>query len=181
MIFNPSAQQTQSTIIFVHMMPNQKLTGAIAALLAEYKKAIDELIEVISPITRAQLLKTIEPKSSNPDCISIQTILTHVTAAVFSYAVYIENSIGLETERPERLAFEEVTPYINRLNEAFAYNETLFIKYPDIALEEFDQAKKINTRWGQQYDVEQMLEHAIVHILRHRRQIKNALNTFKTT
>lgn len=160
------------------MMPNQKLTGAIAALLAEYKKAIDELIVVITPISTTQLLKTIEPRSSNTDCISIQTILTHVTAAIFSYAVYIENSIGQETERPERLSFDEIAPYINRLNEAFAYNENLFTKYPCIVLEEFDQAKKINTRWGQQYDVEQMLEHAIVHILRHRRQIKNALNTF---
>lgn len=47
-------------------------------------------------------------------------------------------------------------------------------------MEEFDQAKKINTKWGQQYDVEQMLEHAIVHILRHRRQIKNALIKFNT-
>ncbi|WP_294276359.1 hypothetical protein [uncultured Chryseobacterium sp.] len=50
-----------------------------------------------------------------------------------------------------------------------------FTRNPDITLEEFDQSKKINTLWGQQYDVEQMLEHAIVHILRHRRQIENAL------
>lgn len=47
-------------------------------------------------------------------------------------------------------------------------------------MEEFDQTKKINTKWGQQYDVEQMLEHAIVHILRHRRQIKNALIQFNS-
>jgi hypothetical protein len=33
----------------------------------------------------------------------------------------------------------------------------------------------INSRWGVQYDMEQMLEHAIVHILRHRRQIERFL------
>jgi len=27
-------------------------------------------------------------------------------------------------------------------------------------------------RWGPQYDLEQLLEHAVVHILRHRRQIE---------
>jgi hypothetical protein len=36
-------------------------------------------------------------------------------------------------------------------------------------------AVRINSRWGVQYDMEQMLEHAIVHILRHRRQIERFL------
>ncbi|HEY6437647.1 MAG TPA: hypothetical protein VIY47_13730, partial [Ignavibacteriaceae bacterium] len=31
---------------------------------------------------------------------------------------------------------------------------------------------KMNVRWGPQYDLEQLLEHAVVHILRHRRQIE---------
>jgi uncharacterized damage-inducible protein DinB len=161
-------------------MDTNNLTGAIAALIDEYKKAVDELILVIEPVSQPQLLKTIEPESSNTDCISIQTILTHVTASMFSYAVYIENSIGLETVRPERLQFDQIAPYISRLREAFKYNEDFFIRNPNITMEEFDQSKKINTRWGQQYDVEQMLEHAIVHILRHRRQIKNTLTEFNS-
>ncbi len=162
------------------MMGANKLTGAIAALMDEYKKAIDELIAVIEPVRPNQLIKTIEPESSNPDCISIQTILTHVIASMFSYAVYIENSIGLKTVRPERLQFDHITPYISRLREALKYNEDFFTRNPNITMEEFDQSKKINTRWGQQYDVEQMLEHAIVHILRHRRQIKNVLVNMKS-
>ncbi|WP_316847938.1 DinB family protein [Pedobacter psychrodurus] len=161
-------------------MVTNKLSGAIAALMDEYKKAVDELILVIEPVSQHQLLKTIEPVSPNTDCISIQTILTHVTASMFSYAVYIENSIGLETLRPERLQFDEVTLYISRLREALKYNEDFFNSNPDITMEELDQSKKIDTRWGQQYDVEQMLEHAIVHILRHRRQIKNALIHFNS-
>jgi hypothetical protein len=161
-------------------MDANKLTGAIAALMDEYKKAIYELIAVIEPISPHQLTKTIVPESSNTDCISIQTILTHVTASMFSYAVYIKNSIGLQTDRPERLQFDHVTPYILRLREALKYNEDFFIRNPNITMEEFDQSKKINTGWGQQYDVEQMLEHAIVHILRHRRQIKNALVNMKS-
>ncbi|MGN7988010.1 DinB family protein [Pedobacter sp. 22226] len=161
-------------------MEANNLTGAIAALMDEYKKAVDELIEIIKPISQQQLLQTIEPKSSNPDCISIQAILTHVSASMFSYAVYIENSIGLETIRPERLQFDQVAFYVSRIREALKYNEDFFIRNPNIVMEEFDQSKKINTRWGQQYDVEQMLEHAIVHILRHRRQIKNALVNMKS-
>ena len=43
---------------------------------------------------------------------------------------------------------------------------------PNNELEELDNAKKIVTQWGQVFDIDQMMEHAIVHILRHRRQIE---------
>ncbi|TCD21112.1 hypothetical protein EZ456_19410 [Pedobacter psychrodurus] len=93
----------------------------------------------------------------------------------------MENSIGLETVRPERLKFDGVMPYISKLQEALKYNEEFFSRNPSITVEELDQSRKISTKWGQQYDVEQMLEHAIVHILRHRRQIKNALIKFNSS
>ncbi|WP_231427221.1 MULTISPECIES: DinB family protein [Pedobacter] len=160
------------------MANTQKLSGAFAALMDEYKKALDELIKVIKPINPNYLTKTIEPESLNTDCISIQTILTHVNSSIFSYAIYIENSIGVNMERPVRMQFDDVNQYISRLKEAIAYTENVFIQYPNIRLEEFDAAKKINARWGQQYDVEQMMEHAIVHILRHRRQIEKAIEQF---
>lgn len=160
------------------MPDNQKLSGAFAALMDEYWKAINELIDVIQPISSTHLIKIIVPESANTDCISIQTILTHVTASIFSYAVYIENAIGLKTERPVRLHFGQVEQYISALKEAMAYTENIFIQNPNIPLEEFDSSKKISARWGQQYDVEQMMEHAIVHVLRHRRQIERALIQF---
>jgi hypothetical protein len=34
---------------------------------------------------------------------------------------------------------------------------------------------EIDSGWGVKYDLEQMLEHAIVHILRHRRQIERLI------
>jgi len=37
-------------------------------------------------------------------------------------------------------------------------------------------AVKIDAPWGAHYDMEQLLEHAIVHILRHRRQIERFLS-----
>lgn len=38
----------------------------------------------------------------------------------------------------------------------------------------------IHTGWGVTYDLEQLLEHAIVHILRHRRQIERFMLQEKT-
>ena len=57
----------------------------------------------------------------------------------------------------------------------FRYNEYLFKEYPDLPLEIFEQKGKMLMSWGQYYDIEQLFEHAIVHILRHRRQIERFL------
>ena len=37
------------------------------------------------------------------------------------------------------------------------------------------ESVEIKSRWGPTYDLEQMLEHAVVHVLRHRRQIERFL------
>lgn len=57
----------------------------------------------------------------------------------------------------------------------FNYTVQLFEDYPDLAVEELDNQQKIMVRWGQLYDVEQLMEHAIVHVLRHRRQVESFL------
>ncbi len=48
----------------------------------------------------------------------------------------------------------------------------MFKNIHDMDLEQFDSDKKIKTYWGQVYDIEQLTEHAIVHVMRHRRQIE---------
>ena len=57
------------------------------------------------------------------------------------------------------------------LTKVFAYTENVFKEIKDNELEQFDNALKIQTTWGQSYDIEQITEHAIVHILRHKRQL----------
>ena len=41
--------------------------------------------------------------------------------------------------------------------------------------EEDQSAMHIQSGWGQVYDFEQLFEHAIVHVMRHRRQIERFL------
>jgi hypothetical protein len=62
--------------------------------------------------------------------------------------------------------------YIKDLDEVFNFTCDIFNSIADAEIEEPDDTKKIKTSWGQCYDIEQMMEHAIVHILRHRRQIE---------
>lgn len=62
--------------------------------------------------------------------------------------------------------------YQKDLNDFFNFTVETFENIRDNELEEFDERKKIKSSWGQVYDIEQITEHAIVHILRHRRQIE---------
>ena len=150
-------------------MSNKEFSGAIKAMLDEYKKSLNELITIIKPLDETRLSKIVDEKTSDPDCKSIQRILSHVVNSGYGYTVYIENSIGLNKIRPEKKLWNHVDEYIVQLNFMYEYCENFFRSNPEIILEEHDTSKKINVNWGQQYDVEQLMEHAIVHILRHRR------------
>jgi uncharacterized damage-inducible protein DinB len=152
------------------------LRGSTKALLEEYKKAVDELINVIRPLDYNQLSAIADNETKDADCKSIQTVLTHVVSSGYGYSVSIENSIGINSIRPDAALYDSVNHYSEQLNSMFEYCENIFKKFPDIEIEETDNSKKINVRWGQQYDIEQLLEHAIVHVLRHRRQIVNFIN-----
>jgi len=149
--------------------------GATGALLDEYEKSILELIELIRGISDSELSMIVDEKTKDPSCRSIQTILSHVVKAGYCYVVEIRNSLGEQIVFPQHELRNSSAEYIDDLKLMFAYNEKLFTDYPQIKLEENDPDLKIKVRWGQHYDVEQLFEHAIVHILRHRRQIERFL------
>ena len=151
--------------------------NAVSALLAEYQKAIIELQHVIHDISQEDLTFTVDHATTNPECKSIQTILSHVVSSGYSYCVYIQNFKNKNTVRPEKVNRSSIADYINDLDNVLKFTQETFATIDDDALEELDASKKIRTSWGQLYDIEQLMEHAIVHILRHRRQIE----TFKTT
>ena len=152
-------------------MINDKLAGSINALLDEYKKAINELIMVIKPLNEKSLAMVVDNDTKDPDCKSIQTILSHIVCSGYGYTIYIENSIGFNKPRLERETFHNVNQYIDQLKLMFEYCENFFNSNTNLTIEQTDNSKKITVNWGQQYDIEQLFEHAIVHILRHRRQI----------
>ncbi len=149
--------------------------GAIGALLDEYEKSVEELKEVIRLISSKQLIAIVDPDTKDPDCYSIQTILRHVIGAGFGYIEIIRNHLGESVERPSIPASENIQDYVVGLDKMFAFNVQFFEDYPNVELEQYDANLKMVTHWGQRYDVEQLIEHAICHVLRHRRQIERFL------
>jgi hypothetical protein len=156
-------------------MKNYRDNGAIGAILDEYQKALNELIEVVKPLSEYQLKTIVDHDTDDESCRSIQTILSHVVTAGYTYVVETRKWLGESVDYKRTPLLENPIEYVNALNDMFKYNEQLFIDHPNIKLEEYLDSNKFRVRWGQSYDVEQIFEHAIVHILRHRRQIERFL------
>jgi uncharacterized damage-inducible protein DinB len=146
--------------------------GAVGALLHEYERAILELQKIIEGISDKELITVIDSKTTDLNCKSIQAILSHVVSSAYGYATNIHKLKGHNINRPDKLFHSTVKEYQQDLTKVFEFTTTVFNDVEDNELEQFDNSKKLLTSWGQVYDIEQMTEHAIVHILRHRRQIE---------
>lgn len=149
--------------------------GAIGALLDEYEKAVFELQNVIRSVSNEDLVVVVDDKTDDPECKSIQSILAHVISSGYGYAIIIRKSLGEQLDYNDGHLLNSAEEFRKVLDEMFQFNVQLFEDYPNIEIEVHDKDKKILTRWGQRYDVEQLMEHAIVHVLRHRRQIEKFL------
>jgi hypothetical protein len=146
--------------------------GAVGALLDEYERVIKELQHVIADMTDTELARIVDTTTTDDNCRSVQTILSHVVNSAHSYAIYVLHAYGYQMVRPEKRYHPSAAMYITDLTAAFQFTEMVFRDIKDTELEQPDNDKKIMTRWGQVYDIEQLMEHAIVHIMRHRRQIE---------
>jgi len=120
--------------------------GAIGALLDEYEKAILELKNIISPLSKLELTEIIDHKTKDEDCRSIQSILSHVIESGYNYAIVIRKSLGEEIEYVPKVKKDSTKEYQLSLDKMFEYNLNLFSDYPKIKLEEYNDDKKIKVR-----------------------------------
>ena len=145
--------------------------GAVGALLDIYEQAISDLKELIEDIPDNALTIIIDSQTTDENCKSIQAILSHVVHAAYGYATSIHNLKGNNIPRPAKNHHVTIKEYVQDLANVFVFTEGVFKDVKDIELLQYDNALKVKAGWGQLYDIEQMTEHAIVHILRHKRQI----------
>jgi uncharacterized damage-inducible protein DinB len=146
--------------------------GAVGALLDEYERAVEELKTIISLLDHPGYTSIVDKKTKDMNCVSVQSILNHVVKAGYTYANYIRQQFGDNwMERKEN--YELYTPEIacRELDNMLQYTSDSLADKTELSFDEMVN-NVITTHWGQKYDFEQMLEHAIVHILRHRRQIE---------
>lgn len=139
------------------------------------QRTVSELKDVIRTIKATDLTTIMDRHTKDENCRSIQTILAHVVSTGHNYIVEIRRKMGEDLKYYDKELLETPNKYRLALNSMFNYAVQLFEDYPGLAVEELDNQQKIMVRWGQLYDVEQLIEHAIVHVLRHRRQVERFL------
>ena len=147
--------------------------GPLGAMMDEYERAAVELLLILEDVSDAEYEKIYDAKTKDEDCRSIQTVMRHMIGSGYSYADSIRKVFGVPSTRP-KIELVPRLEAIEGVEKMLAYTaHTLEGKW-DTAEED---VHKINvaSSWGQPYTLEQILEHAIVHILRHRRQIERFL------
>ncbi len=152
--------------------------GGVGALMDEYERATFELKSIVQNTTEADYTRIADRETDNGDCRSIQTIMSHVISSGYDYANIIREQFSMKSELIEsnQIARQEISGEIDKML-AFTV-ETLDGKW-ELSNEEIEKFVT-EMPWGAPYNLEQMLEHAIAHVLRHRRQIEKFLLKFDT-
>lgn len=154
-------------------MSNSPRKAVIAALLDEYDNVINDLKNNISGINDSDLTKILDAETKNKDCISIQSVLTHIIYCGHNYITMIDIDRGnAKSTRAVRKKFNTIPEYLSALDSMLHHCKQFFENVDDSEMAQYDPAKKITAGWGQLFDYEQLMEHAIVHVSRHRRQIQ---------
>jgi uncharacterized damage-inducible protein DinB len=145
-------------------------TGAIGALTDEYEKALNELKIVLNAIADDVFLKT--NFDLDQDFQSIRNIVTHMIRSGYVYLNYIRTSFGTQ-KKDYNFELNSIKDAITELDKMFEYHVATFENKWLMTDDEMMQTN-IKTSWTT-YDLEAIIEHAIVHILRHRLQIQKRI------
>jgi hypothetical protein len=138
----------------------------------EYARAAEDFWRVVEGFDPARFAS--ERASNTPTTISPRAICVHVCGGAHRYAHYIRKARGVDfVERYEMDPSRVGSPQDVRglLAEAIIFTEAT-VEPLLHATEEEIQAISFTVRWGPRYDPEMMLEHAVCHLLRHRRQLE---------
>ena len=146
-------------------------SGGFGALMDEYARAAKDFCRVVETFDPARFEESRE--SEDADCVSALEICRHVGRAALGYATDLNKACGASVPWPADPNERIRTPADVRplLAEAVRFTESAvdpMRELEDRAVLELE----FTVRWGAVYNPESMLEHAICHLLRHRRQLE---------
>lgn len=156
---------------------NDYRKGAVGALMDEYERAALELKSIVENVSEGDYSRIADAETTDEDCRSIETVMAHVVFCGYAYANGIRNKSSMPFEKYEKrlISKAEIGGEIDAMLDYTA--ETLDGKW------EMNDDEIVNfvTASGENFteNLEQLLEHAIVHILRHRRQVEKFLLKFE--
>jgi hypothetical protein len=148
------------------------MTNACNTLRIIFISGINTVLEDILNLSNDDISLIIDDHTKDKDCISIQTILSHILFSTRGHLNYILSYTKNKQLENSKYFYSNVKSYVDEF-ETLKQQVTLTLNLlTDNMLEQNDTKKKIITDWFQCYDIEQLLEHSIVHCFRHHIQIQ---------
>ena len=147
-------------------------TGPVGAMMDEYALAAEAFCRAVEGFDPDGF---VDPRpGGEPGAPTVRGISVHVCGAARGYANYLRDAQGSEMQSPEASPAERVrVPADVRpvLAEELRFTEASVEPLRSLPEDEM-MAIEFRARWGPLYNPESMLEHAICHLLRHRRQLE---------
>lgn len=157
------------------------LQGGLGTILDEYKKVSEEFINVILEISPKDFVTIVDLKTTDEDCRSVQTITRHVIRSGYGYANYVLNASNIFIDTPDanKMSIDSSEDAANEIRKMLKFNVYNLYELNREKVEDNMHSIRFITRWKEEYNFEQILEHAIVHVLRHRRQVDKFIAALK--
>jgi len=146
-----------------------KYQGARSLVLL-HGKHIRSFVEIW---LEAKKMELILPDTDDADYASLESLLVHVLNSSRNYIKWICRQLnlpdpGIKPPPEKEFIAEELSDYINHLLEKWSL--------PLAELEEnFFFGHTYVSNWGTEYCIEAMLEHAVMHPIRHEFQLSNLM------
>ena len=154
----------------IHDLSNYRYRGARALVLL-HENALRELLPAWK---RAREAHVQLPTTQDPSYASLESLLHHGLRAARGYMTWLCEKLGLPDPdidpAPEASRIEqEAERYIAHVLERWR------LPLADVEEKRFQAVH--TSRWGEDMSLEGMLEHAVMHPLRHRFQLEELLET----
>jgi uncharacterized damage-inducible protein DinB len=149
-------------------LPEHKFRGARALVLLHERY----LRECIMVWKQAKAANVKLPKTDDPDYQSMDHLLHHILRAARGYMTWLCEKLGLpdpgirEAPKPETAA-AEVDEFLEHVLKKW--------RTPLVSLTEEQSEQVYKSRWGTDYSIDAMLEHAVMHPIRHTFQMQEWL------
>lgn len=138
----------------------------------EYERAAEEFMRLIANV-RSEAYDAPIGIPSDRELLTIGKICYHVLFAGYAYADALRRKFEIEIRSPERFHPTQAG-FESAFRDMLLYTEATLAERYTMSDDELT-ATNIPLRWSDHHDLEALMEHAIVHVLRHRRQIERSL------
>ena len=94
----------------------------VIALFEEYRRTTILLKEILSTISKAEFQLVRDAATEDPDCVSIQTVATHIVQSGYTYINYVNTISNIEWREYEK-TIETPTEAITEIDKMLNYTE----------------------------------------------------------